>query len=102
MIAKYKERAKVFKALAHPTRLSIIDELSKGERCVCELIGLGDSDQSTISKHLSLLKAAQILESERRGTQVIYRLKMNCVSKFSSCIDISLVSAAEEKIKELS
>ncbi len=99
---KYKERANIFKALAHPTRLRILDELSKGEKCVCELIGLGDSDQSTISKHLALMKSAKILESERRGTQVIYRLKMTCVVMFLSCIDNSIIAAAKEKIKGLS
>ena len=49
-------KAKVFKALGHPTRLFIVEELARGERCVCELVKLVGADFSTISKHLTLLK----------------------------------------------
>ena len=61
--AKYDARAKIVKAMAHPTRLFIVDELSRrGERCVCDLTEMIGADISTVSKHLSLLKAAGIVE----------------------------------------
>jgi ArsR family transcriptional regulator len=54
--ALFEARAKVVKALAHPTRLFIVDELSRGKRCVCELTELVEADMSTVSKHLAILK----------------------------------------------
>jgi len=45
----FERRAKIIKALAHPSRLYIVDELSRGERCVCELTKLVGADISTVS-----------------------------------------------------
>ncbi len=80
-------RAKVFKALAHPTRLFFVHELSRGPRCVCELTDMVGADMSTISKHLSVLKAAGIVVDEKRGQQVYYSLRMTCVAGFIDCVD---------------
>ena len=52
---KYDARVKIIKALAHPTRLFIIDELTKKEKCVCELQEMIGDDFSTVSKHLTIL-----------------------------------------------
>ena len=67
---RFEERAKVVKAMAHPSRLMMIDELSRGERCVCDLRELVDADMSTVSKHLSVLKKVGIVEDERRGRRI--------------------------------
>ncbi|MHB8970310.1 MAG: ArsR/SmtB family transcription factor [Pirellulaceae bacterium] len=89
--ARFDARAKVVKALAHPTRLFIVDELSRrGERCVCELTEMVGADISTVSKHLSLLKAAGIVADEKRGNMVYYRLGIPCVSQFFDCIEAVL------------
>lgn len=72
--ATYKARARVLKALAHPARLFVVDELSRGERCVRDLTRLVGTKMSTVSRHLALLKDAGLLEDERRGSQVFYRL----------------------------
>ncbi len=86
--AKYELRARIFKAMAHPTRLFIVDELAqKGERCVCELTEMVGVDMSTISRHLSILKNAGLVEDEKRGQQVFYRLRVQCVSNFFECIE---------------
>ena len=84
--AYYEAKTRIFKALAHPTRLFIIDELSKKERCVFDLTEMVGSDMSTVSKHLSILKAAGIIADEKRGTQVFYTLKTPCVLNFFSCV----------------
>ena len=84
---RYEIRAKILKAMAHPTRLFIIDELVAGERCVCELTDMIGADKSTVSKHLSVLKAAGIVEDEKRGLQVYYTLCVPCVTNTFSCID---------------
>jgi DNA-binding transcriptional ArsR family regulator len=59
--ANMEARARIMKALAHPSRLFIVDELSRGERCVCELTEMIGADVSTVSKHLALLKNAGIV-----------------------------------------
>lgn len=65
--ARYKARAKVIKALAHPTRLFIVDEIAKEEQCVCELQEMIGADMSTVSKHLSVLREAGVVSDEKRG-----------------------------------
>ena len=78
-------RAQVMKALASPIRLMIIDELSRGERCVCELQPLFAIDQSTLSRHLSALKNVGILTERREGTKIIHRLATPCILKVIDC-----------------
>lgn len=77
----------MMKAMAHPSRLMIVDELSQGERCVCELTDLVGHDISTVSKHLSVLKAAGIVEDERKGKMIFYRLRVPCVLNFFHCVE---------------
>lgn len=95
--ARFDARAKILKALAHPTRLFIVDELFRGPRCVQELTEMIGSDTSTVSKHLSVLKNANVVSDEKRGTQVFYTLKMPCAVKFFNCIeDIMFTNIAEQ------
>lgn len=83
----FKKRSQIFKALAHPTRLFIVDKLSEKECCVCEFVNELNVDFSTVSKHLSVLKNAGIIADEKRGQQVFYKLLMTCVCSFNRCID---------------
>ena len=85
--AKYKHQARIIKALAHPTRLFIVDELSHGERCVCALRDMIGVEMPTVSRHLGVLKGAGILEDEKRGLQVFYRLRVPCVLNFFKCVE---------------
>ena len=80
-------RADVFKALGHPSRLAIVDALAAGERCVCELNEIVEADMSTVSRHLSVLRNAGILSSEKRGNQVFYRLECPCITTFYGCVE---------------
>jgi len=96
--AKYEARAVIVKALAHPSRLLIVDELTEhGQRCVHELTELVGSDLSTVSRHLSVLRNAGILESEKRGTTVYYRLRVKCIRKFFECVESVLRAGARER-----
>ena len=85
--ALFEARAEIVKALAHPTRLFIVQELSKGERCVCELRKEIGADISTVSKHLSVLKNAGLVQDDKRGLQVYYRLRCPCILSFFNCIE---------------
>ncbi len=89
-------RAKVMKALAHPTRLFIVDELSRGERCVRDLTEKIGADVSTVSKHLSVLKNAGIVRDEKRGVQVFYRLRVPCILNFFGCVEAVLEEVGRE------
>ncbi len=83
----FEERARVMKALAHPSRLMMVDELSRGERCVCELTEMVGVDISTVSKHLSVLKDAGIVDYRSDGVQHLYRLKAPCVLNVFGCVE---------------
>jgi DNA-binding transcriptional ArsR family regulator len=86
--AKYQSRARIVKAMAHPTRLLLVDELTKsGERCVCELTEMVGDDISTVSKHLAVLKNAGIISDEKRRNQVFYRLRVPCIMDFFRCVE---------------
>ncbi len=88
-----KERAAIFKALGHPARLRIVEELLGGERCVCELVDVSAGGWSTVSRHLSVLKAAGVVEDEKRGLQVYYRLALPCVGTFLDCLGNGVATA---------
>ena len=96
--AKFELRASVIKAMAHPTRLFIIDVLSRQEQCVCELTEMIGADTSTVSKHLSVLKNAGIVKDEKRGTMVYYQLRCPCVLNFVECIEEVIQRNAREHI----
>ena len=69
--------AHVFKALGDPVRLRLVSMIGAregGEVCVCDLASAFDLSQPTISHHLKVLREAGLIESERRGTWVYYRL----------------------------
>jgi len=91
----HEERARIMKALAHPSRLMMVDELSRGERCVCELTDLVGADMSTVSKHLSVLKDAGIVDCRKEGVQVFYRLRVPCVLNVFTCVE----AVREEQIR---
>jgi len=99
--ARFEARARIMKAMAHPSRLFILDELSRGERCVCELTEMVGADVSTVSKHLSVLKNAGIVDTDKRGTQVYYRLTAPCVLSFFDCVEAVLKETVEIQLKAL-
>lgn len=97
--AKFKARADIIKSMAHPARLLIVDELSKGPRCVKDLRDKVGSDISTVSKHLSILKKAGIIDSQKRGAQVYYSLRCVCVLNFFQCVETVLKTNADQRRK---
>jgi len=83
---RYQYTAGVLKALAHPTRLFILDKLNEREFCVGELQELVGVDMSTISRHLNVLKQVDIIAGRKENNQVFYRLLCPCVLDFYNCI----------------
>jgi ArsR family transcriptional regulator len=95
--ARYAAKAEVMKAMAHPTRLFILEELAKGERCVCELTEMVGDDVSTVSKHLSVLRNAGIVTDNKRGMQVFYSLRCPCALDFFACIEAVLQISGKQQ-----
>lgn len=91
----FAAKAKVLKALAHPTRLWMAEQLADGEKCVCEFVDQIEADFSTISKHLSVLKQAGIVADDKRGKQVFYSLKVPCVLNFMHCVEAVIENNAK-------
>lgn len=86
----YKARARIAKAMAHPSRLLILDALQDQERCVCELTELVGADQSTVSKHLAILKQVGLVTDRKEGTMMYYRQRVTCLAGFWRCIETVL------------
>jgi ArsR family transcriptional regulator len=81
----FRRQARVLKALANESRLMIVERLGRGECSAGELTRLIGSDQSTVSKHLAVLRSHGIVEDRREGNAVIYRLTVPCVMDFLGC-----------------
>ncbi len=82
--------ARVFKALADPTRIAIVHRLSGAESvCVCELTDAFELSQPTISHHLKQLRDAGLVESERRGTWAHYRLVPDALEQLRAVFETS-------------
>jgi ArsR family transcriptional regulator len=88
-------KARIIKAMAHPTRLFIVETLAKHEHCVCELTAMIGADVSTVSKHLSILREVGIIDDEKRGSLVYYHLKMPCVLSFFVCVEKVIKAKAQ-------
>ncbi|MGA9350463.1 MAG: metalloregulator ArsR/SmtB family transcription factor [Anaerolineae bacterium] len=70
----YRIQAKIFKALAHPARLRIMNALREEGQYVCHLVILLGRSQPNISQHLAVLRAAGLVVDEREGSNILYRL----------------------------
>jgi ArsR family transcriptional regulator len=82
---EYTDKAEVFKALAHPTRLFIIHEIKDKKLSVKELTEMVGVDISTMSKHLDILKKNKIVKGEKVKNFVYYSLAIPCVLEFMNC-----------------
>ncbi|MFJ5197534.1 ArsR/SmtB family transcription factor [Streptomyces sp. NPDC088394] len=90
--------AKVFKALGDPVRLRLLSMIASrdgGEICVCDLTPAFDLSQPTISHHLKLLKQAGLIDSERRGTWVYYRLLPESTDRLAAVLTRPTARATE-------
>lgn len=94
-------RAGIMKALAHPVRILLVDALSKGERCVCELNRLAEIDQSNISRHLAVLKKAGIVSDRRDGMKVFYTLQTPCILRAFECAVEVARADADKRVRRL-
>ena len=81
----FQARAKVLKALASPVRLKIVDQLSQGERCLCELQPQFRMNKSTLSRHVAALRQVGIVTERREGVRVMLTLATPCILSALDC-----------------
>jgi len=92
-----KARADILKALAHPTRVLILDALSRGDRCVNDLRHLAATSLPTLSRHLAQLKRVGIVSERRAGPKVIHHLACPCMLQALSCTCEALKSVKKRQ-----
>ncbi len=94
-------RAAILKALAHPSRLLIVEKLSEKSYCVCELTAMIGADTSTVSKHLSVLKNAGIISDKKQGTSVYYSLEAPCLLRLLGCVESVIQNNLQRQLSYL-
>lgn len=77
----------ILKAMAHPTRVMILNALEESEQTFSDLMKLFEFDKSTVSKHLTILKKAGIISSTKNGNETIFKLDVGCIMQFFKCAD---------------
>jgi DNA-binding transcriptional ArsR family regulator len=92
----FERQAEVAKAIAHPLRIAIVNFLKDGEQCVCDIAEHIGSERSNVSRHLSVMVNAGLLEYRKEGLKVIYRLKCACIVDFFSCVSRVLKQQAKD------
>ncbi|MEO3826422.1 metalloregulator ArsR/SmtB family transcription factor [Actinomadura sp. B10D3] len=95
--AEAAELAKVFKALSDPVRLRLLNMIASadgGEACVCDLTGAFDLTGPTISHHLKVLRQAGLIDGERRGTWVYYRVVPERLTRLSGLFALPTLTSA--------
>ena len=94
-------QARIFKALGHPSRLLMVEALLDGPLCVADLQHLVGADMSTVSRHLAVLKNAEIVSDEKRGLHVYYSLKLAGLGQFLTCTSSAMDKRAQERQAQL-
>ncbi len=92
----FEKQAEIAKAIAHPLRIAVVNFLKDGEQCVCDIAKHVGSERSNVSRHLSVMVNAGLLEYRKEGLKVIYRLKTPCILEFLSCVSRVLKQQATE------
>jgi DNA-binding transcriptional ArsR family regulator len=92
-VSGYKVQAQLFRALAHPVRLRILDVLAQQEACVCHLTALLGQRQPYVSQQLATLRDAGLVADRREGTLIYYRLADEHLAR--------LIDEGKELVKDL-
>ncbi len=92
----FEKQSEIAKAISHPLRIAVIDFLKDGQQCVCDIAEHIGSERSNVSRHLSIMVSASVLEHHKEGLKVFYSLKTPCILDFFSCMTTCLKQQAKE------
>ena len=82
---KFEAKANIMKALSSPVRLMIVDALSRGEICICELQPMFQLNKSTLSRHVTALRNVGIVSGRRDGVRLMLKLETPCILQIFEC-----------------
>ncbi len=97
-MTRFELRAHMFKAMAHPVRMQLLEKLKERSWCVCELAAEVGISKSVASKHLSQLKEAGLIDDDRRGTTAEYSLTAPCVLDLAECAEGAVLMNRRRKL----
>ena len=92
----FERQAEIAKAVAHPLRIAVVDFLKDGEKCVCDIAEHVGSERSNVSRHLSVMVGAGVLNYRKDGLKVFYKLRTPCIVDFLACVTKILKQQAKE------
>ena len=92
-------KAEIIQAAGHPIRLAIIEFLADGEKCVCDIVDYVGAQRSNVSRHLSVMLKAGIVENRKDGVKVMYSLQIPCITRFLECVEETLKERMERQAK---
>ncbi len=95
---KNKFKAKIFKALSDPIRLTIMDFLRDREKCVCEIVPHVQLIQPVVSRHLKILKEAGLIKGRKDGNKRLYSIADQQIFRIIDGLDPELVTSLKERI----
>jgi len=84
----YTQNALLFKALADKNRLQIVDMLSRGEKCACNLLENFDITQPTLSHHMKILCDCGLVAARKHGKMTMYSLSIQAIENVKECLTI--------------
>ncbi len=87
-----EELALILKALGHPTRIFMVEKIMEKPQCVHELTTLVGADTSTVSKHLSILKTAGLLQDTKKGNNIFYSPTCDCITDLIRSLEVVIQS----------
>lgn len=93
-------KAKIFKALADPVRLDIINLLRDGEKCVCEIVPKVGVIQPVVSRHLKILKSCGILKERKAGNRRLYAITDPRIFRVIDTLTAELVESLSKSMLE--
>ena len=98
----FSKQADIARAIAHPLRIAIVDFLRDGQQCVCDIADHLGAERSNVSRHLSVMVKAGVLDCRKEGLKVLYRLKTPCILDFFSCMTQCLKAQYRDNRRALS
>jgi DNA-binding transcriptional ArsR family regulator len=91
-------RSTIFRALADPNRIKIIEFLRIGERCACEIVGEVGFAQPTVSRHLKVLTDTGILRRRKEGNKMIYSITYPKIHELIDLVDARFIDSLSKNV----
>ena len=92
----YKAMAQVIAAAGHEIRLAILDYLKDGEQCVCDIAEHVGANRPNVSRHLTIMLNAGLVDQRKDGLRMMYSLRCACILDITCCVSTVLRRQAQD------